>query len=213
MYRSQDGGKTWQRVLHRDDLIENPWDIFPSIVIQLAVNSDKAGIMVVGDPLEDDYDDHVFLAANEGLGITAVNGEYMPEELVYSRRESRVIRLRQAYAPERKRLLPGGGIANLPVLGLNPILTDAEAAGFAGIGNTIQDHLYRTYGDREKWDLEWGVSEGRLVLFQIRTFVGNKVARNMTALRRLETDVRGGAPAGIAIGDPSIGIISATAAR
>src|SRR5690606_20272143 len=85
----------------REDLIENPWDIFPSVIIQLAVNSDKAGVMIVGHHSEDDATNAVILAANEGLGITTVNGDHVAEEIEVYREDNEVRRIRRAYAPTR----------------------------------------------------------------------------------------------------------------
>jgi hypothetical protein len=171
----------------RDDLIENPWDIFPSVIIQIGINSDKAGVMVVGSHETDDLEDAVLLAGNEGLGITTVNGEYVPEELIFSRKTRTVTRLRRAYAQTRKSMLPQGGFAEHPARGLDPLITDAEAAALADAGDAIQKHAARTYGELGKWDLEWGIVDGRVILFQVRPFIGNKVARNVSTLLRLQT--------------------------
>ncbi|MGE0615375.1 MAG: PEP/pyruvate-binding domain-containing protein [Bacteriovoracia bacterium] len=172
----------------RQDLIENPWDVYPSVVVQIGINGTKAGVMVVGSTQNEEYQDEVMIAANEGVGITVVNGEYNPEEVLVSRHAGTVNRVRRAYAPTRKVLLPDGGFADVPVQGLDPIIPEAHAKALAGKGDGIQKHLMQAYPKLEsrKWDMEWAMVEDKVVLLQIRPFIGNKIAANVAELKRLE---------------------------
>lgn len=175
----------------RQDLIENPWDVYPSVVIQIGINGTKAGVMVVGSTTTEDFDDEVIIAANEGVGITVVNGEYNPEEVIVSRKAGTVNRVRKAYAPTRKVLLPEGGFAEQPVQGLDPIIPDEHAKQLASVGDQIQRHLTRSYPNAKnlKWDMEWAMVEDKLALLQIRPFIGNKIAANVAGLRVLEKPI------------------------
>ncbi len=171
----------------RQDLIDNPWDIFPSVLIQVGINADKMGVMVVGDTITDDQDDTVILAANEGLGFTTVNGEFFPEELKVFRKSNTIQRLRRAYAPTKKAFNPKGGVQEVPVAGLDPVIEDSEALQLAAFGDRIQKHMETSYGVQGKWDLEWGILNKKIYLVQIRPFVGNKIAKNVASLKKLES--------------------------
>lgn len=171
----------------REDLIENPWDIFPSVIIQLAAPSEKAGIMIVGSPLEDDEDDVVHLAVNEGLGLTAVAGDYSAEEVIFHRKTGKIEKLQNAYAATKKVLAPEGGVKDVAINGEGKnILSEAEIKQLAELGDKIQKHLKKEYNIGGKWDLEWGVINGKVYLFQIRPFIGNVVVKDIGSLKILE---------------------------
>ncbi len=171
----------------REDLIENPWDIFPSVIIQLAAPSEKAGIMIVGSPLEDDEDDVIHLAVNEGLGLTAVAGDYSSEEVLYHRKTGKIEKLQNAYANAKKILAPEGGVKDVPLSNTgHNILTEDEIKQLGELGDKIQKHLKKEYNIGGKWDLEWGVIKGKVYLFQIRPFIGNLVVRDVGSLKALE---------------------------
>jgi hypothetical protein len=170
----------------RSDLIVNPWDVYPSVIIQVGISSTKAGVMIAGNPETGDPDDSVFIAANEGVGITVVNGEYSPEETIYSRKTGATLRLRKAYAPKRK-ILTSTGIQEVPSLGLSPLVTDREVQLLAKIADKTQRHLTTVFGEKRLWDFEYGVVNGRPVLFQIRKFIGNKILRNTTSIVKLQS--------------------------
>ena len=173
----------------RNDLIENPWDVYPSVVIQIALNSDVAGVMVVGDTMSEDLEDVIHLAANQGLGITTVNGEYFPEELIVSRKTGQIHQVRRAYADKQKRLKADGGITDLPADDRARLIGDPQAKTLAEIGDKVQKHL-AVNGVKEKWDLEWAILGNDVKLVQLRAFNGNKVARNVAALKTLEKSHR-----------------------
>jgi len=42
-------------------------------------------------------------------------------------------------------------------------------------------------GKLMKWDIEWGYYKGKPIMFQIRPFIGNKIAKNLAALEELQT--------------------------
>ena len=172
----------------RNDLIENPWDIHVSVVIQIALNSDVAGVMVVGDLSTDDYEDKVTLAGNAGLGITTVNGEFFPEELEVSRKGKNISQLRKAYAPSQKRLNPSGGTRDLPAINVARLINDSQALELADIGDKVQVHMRKKKNKLEKWDLEWSIIDSSVKLLQLRVFNGNKVARNLGALKSLQVN-------------------------
>lgn len=171
----------------RNDLIENPWDVYPSVVIQIAIPSEVAGVMVVGDTQTEDKEDAVLLASNQGLGITTVNGEFFPEELWLKRGSKTLSQASRAYAATKKLLKGSGGIEEIPTSNPPRLFSDDLAWELAGIGDRIQKTLASDYVLNEKWDLEWGILGGRVILFQIRVFNGNKIAKNVAALRTLES--------------------------
>ncbi|OQW47978.1 MAG: hypothetical protein A4S09_14365 [Proteobacteria bacterium SG_bin7] len=184
----------------REDLIENPWDIFPSVIVQLAAPSEKAGIMIVGSPLEDDEDDVVHLAANEGLGLTAVAGDYSSEEVVYHRKSGKIEKLQNAYASHKKVLAPQGGVQDVALAetGQN-LLSETEIKQLAELGDKIQKHLKKEYNIDGKWDLEWGIIKGKVYLFQIRPFIGNLVVKDVGSLRALERPKNNHGPVNLSV--------------
>ncbi len=169
----------------RQDLISNPWDLYPSVVIQIAIPSKVAGVMVVGDTQEDDFEDSLLIAANEGLGITTVNGEFTPEEILYSRKSNTYEIVGSSYAKSKKVLNPAGGISEAPVTLGNRLVSDSEVLQLKTMGDMVQKYFI-SQGRKEKWDMEWGVLENQVVLLQMRPFIGNKIARNLSSLKRLQ---------------------------
>ena len=55
------------------------------------------------------------------------------------------------------------------------------------MGNQIQEILERKKGNIMKWDIEWGYYKGKPIMFQVRPFIGNKIAKNLAALEDLQT--------------------------
>ncbi|MGE0615649.1 MAG: PEP/pyruvate-binding domain-containing protein [Bacteriovoracia bacterium] len=185
----------------RQDLLENPWDVLPSVVVQIGVEADKAGVMIVGNPtVTDDIEDTVYIAANEGLGFTTVGGEFSAEELTISRKKDYEYRRhKRAYALTKYIFRKDGAfdpndvekqfLSAVPVTGLSPVVTPEEAKELARIGDAIQKHIHQNYGILGKWDLEWCIKDGKVVIVQLRAFNGNKLIRDTSSLGKLQKSV------------------------
>lgn len=174
----------------RKELIENPWDVVPSVLIQVGINSEKAGVMIVGDPQSKDETDLVYIAANEGIGVTTVNGEKSPEVVTVSRKSGVVQTARTTNAKEKWALKawPHSGLIKTPAGIVKPIITEDVARQLAHMGDGIQKHMASKYGYRNmKWDLEFCVLGGKAYLVQVRPFIGNQVFRDTALLKVLES--------------------------
>ncbi|MBK9038296.1 MAG: hypothetical protein IPL83_03880 [Bdellovibrionales bacterium] len=174
----------------RKELIENPWDVVPSVLIQVGINSEKAGVMIVGDPQSTDFGDLIYIAANEGIGVTTVNGEKSPEVVTVSRTTGRVQTARTTNAKEKWALKawPHSGLMKVSAGVIKPIITEDVARQLAKMGDGIQKQMASKYGYKNmKWDLEFCVLGNKAFLVQVRPFMGNQVFRNLALLKTLES--------------------------
>ncbi|MBK7843003.1 MAG: hypothetical protein IPJ71_04805 [Bdellovibrionales bacterium] len=174
----------------RKELIENPWDVVPSVLIQVGINSEKAGVMIVGDPQSKDFSDLIYIAANEGIGVTTVNGEKSPEVVTISRTTGQIQTTRTTNAKEKWALKawPHSGLMKVSAGVIKPIITQDVAKQLASMGDGIQKKMASKYGYKGmKWDLEFCVLGNKAFLVQVRPFMGNQVFRNLALLKTLES--------------------------
>jgi hypothetical protein len=174
----------------RKELIENPWDVVPSVLIQVGINSEKAGVMIVGDPQSKDFSDLIYIAANEGIGVTTVNGEKSPEVVTISRATGKIQTVRTTNAKEKWALKawPHSGLMKVSAGVIKPIITEDVAKQLAKMGDGIQKKMASKYGYKDmKWDLEFCVLGNKAFLVQVRPFMGNQVFRNLALLKTLES--------------------------
>ncbi|MEM7789575.1 MAG: PEP/pyruvate-binding domain-containing protein, partial [Bacteroidota bacterium] len=132
----------------------------PAVVLQPMLDPEAAGVAFSAEPVSGDRGVAV-VAAVRGLGSALVDGRADAETLhidasgTVTRRET---------PPQRvaDRLGPGGGVEEVAVDGVAPVLTDAQAASVAALARNAE----ATFDAPQ--DIEWAIAEGRLWLLQSR---------------------------------------------
>lgn len=173
----------------RSAVIVNPWEVYPSVVVQIGIPSIKSGVMVVGATNGSDALHEILISSNFGLGITVVDGEAVPEEIRFRRNQDHLTLERTRSVSQvryREFDRERGGTAIRPIAGSvfegRQVLSDEEATRLARMGMEVQAYFTRLYGRAQRWDLEWGWWDGHPVLFQVRPFIGNSRFRDLHLL-------------------------------
>lgn len=164
--------------LWRRQVLEEGSDVYPSVLLQQTIPSEKSGVLITSGLQEGGPDDLTVVAA-EGVG-GGVDGEDS-ETLVLSP-NGQVRLLSQAKSPRRRQVVAGG---TRWVASRRPetLLQPAEIEQLRTVVATWHDKTRGTPDEDTTWDIEYGFLDGRLWLFQIRPFVRY---RNSEVYEKLE---------------------------
>ncbi len=142
-----------------------------AVVVQQMVESEIAGVMFVGNPMNARADE-IVINASWGLGEMVVSGSVTPDEYIVSR-DSLKVKRRQIGSKEFRVLQDkknSKGTVKEPVpvsLREQYTLTDEQASKLAEMGKRVNDY----YGGLPQ-DIEWGWSKGSFYLLQSRPITG-----------------------------------------
>jgi phosphoenolpyruvate synthase/pyruvate phosphate dikinase len=181
---------TYRSFSWRQTLIDEPLWVLPSVVILESVPTTKSGVLVTAD-LEGKDRSKMLVATSEGVG-GAVDGT-PAETLVWS--PSGVELVTMFKSPYRRLLLPDGGSEIVPSTGSETVLSDAEIEQLVATAARIRDEFEPSLdpaGQPRAWDIEFGFADGKLWLFQTRSFIGNESLKNISALAGYEVPASGG---------------------
>lgn len=177
--------KSWS---WRADLIQNPWNILTSVIIQVGVDSDRAGVMIVGDTTKaSDLTNQIHIASNDGLGLSVVDGRYMSEEIKYSRDLDAIKVVKKSFSPTKLVFDINGGVKTVKTQLKDRVLTNYHVRKLATYGNHLQKLMLENYNILKKWDIEWGMKGDKVILFQMRPFIGNKWKKDISLLSNLSS--------------------------
>jgi phosphoenolpyruvate synthase/pyruvate phosphate dikinase len=171
----------------RQNNMVQPLYVFPAVVVQRAVPSEKSGVMVTAD-LEGGGMHWLSVAVNEGVG-GAVEGQ-ATESLRINLNTGEVQFLAQATAPLQAALAPGGGIDHVPTSGSDSVLKPAEITQLLELARAVPKRfpsLRNEDGSPIPADIEFAFKAGRLILLQIRPFVENRRAQSNEYLVQLDS--------------------------
>ncbi|MBU1343181.1 MAG: PEP/pyruvate-binding domain-containing protein [Proteobacteria bacterium] len=181
--------------LWRQKYLENPENVFPSILLLPSVNVDKSGVVITHGIVSNSPLD-ITAAFNRGAG-GAVEGQaaetYLltesgPDILMYPARQTACTRLPAT-----------GGIEKQFLTFDQPILTREDRRQIRDLVKTVRRVLPGTPGieGQGPFDIELGFINGSMRLFQARPFVENKRAGSLNYL--LELDQGGSGPGTISM--------------
>ncbi len=174
----------------RQAFMDQPEHVYASVLLLKSVPAEKSGVMVTAD-VERGDPGWLSVAVNEGVG-GAVSGQ-TAEELRIDRESGEVRLLAQATEPFKRVLRPEGGVVSLPSDGADAVLTPREIDRLRDFAATVAGRFPVLVGAEGKpvaADIEFGFLRGRLVLFQIRPFLENAIARRSQVLIRLDAPLR-----------------------
>ena len=171
----------------RQKFLLNPENVYPSILIIPSVNVEKSGVVITtgvttGNPKD------VTIAFNRGAG-GAVEGQAAETYLL--RHDGRDMLL----SPARENQyisLPETGGTRKPITFFNePILSDVDLVSLRTFAEKLRKKLPGAPGIESKgpFDVELGIKDGAIWLFQVRPYVENKRAKSSGYLQALDPEV------------------------
>jgi len=141
--------------------------VFASVLIQRAVNADSAGVMVTKNPYKEKDQDSVFINAKHGLGIKVVNGNKVPEQVLYNGKTGAYLLLSRSNESSSLRAKSSGGIEEVKIKNLQKrVLTIELSHELLNISKVIEKHF-----KGKPQDIEWVVEKKRVWVVQTRPFL------------------------------------------
>jgi hypothetical protein len=183
--------------LWRRQILEEQGGVYPSVLIQETIRSDKSGVLITSGLQEGGPEDLTVVAA-EGVG-GAVEGE--DAETLLMEPDGGVRLLSQAKAPSRREVVPGGTrwvAAERPERLLQP----QELRQLRDVVDAWRARRATTPDADTTWDIEYGFVGGRLWLFQIRPFIRYGNSDVYARLSELDAGARANADRPLRLADP-----------
>ena len=167
----------------RQRYLNNPENVFPSIVIIPSVNGDYSGVMITTGVTTGESED-ITVAFNRGVG-GAVDGQAAESWLL------RADGTEQLITPAREATyltIPAtGGSVRKQTTFERRILSDENLDALRDIAARIKQQLPNSPGitTTGPWDIELGFKDNKIWLFQVRPFVENKQAAASEYLQQI----------------------------
>ena len=165
----------------RQQYLENPEEVYPSILIIPSVNVDKSGVIITKGVNRGD-DDDISISFSRGVG-GAVEGQSAESYIVHNNGYSELI------APGREtkyRTIPatGGSAYNYAALS-DPVLSSEEVSKLNTMAKSIAQKMDLLSESQHAYDIELGIKDGFIWLFQVRPFVENNDALSSDYLKSM----------------------------
>ncbi|HZJ66924.1 MAG TPA: PEP/pyruvate-binding domain-containing protein [Kofleriaceae bacterium] len=143
--------------------------VYSAVLIQIGVNATAAGVLVTKN-LWDPTDDHGFtINAKFGLGMRVVEGQKVPEQIVFDPTNDGTKIISRADDPVMLRFDEHGGIKELPVPpGSGVILSEDRAKRLCA----QIEKLLSVFPRDAPLDVEWVLEGERFWIVQARPYVG-----------------------------------------
>ena len=155
-------------VLERQRFGVDQRQVHAGVLVQVGVNATAAGVLVTKN-LYDPQDDHTFtINAKKGLGIRVVDGERIPEQVLFDVRYPGARVISRSDDPIMLVFGPDGGVQEVEITPGEPVLTDARSRDIALAGQS----MLRLFGDVAPLDIEWLLEGDTLWIVQVRPLVG-----------------------------------------
>jgi len=171
----------------RQKFLLNPENVYPSILIIPTVNVDKSGVLITYG-LSSKKQSDLTLAFNRGAA-GAVEGQVAESYLLTGNNE--YILLHPAREPQYTFLPSNGGIVKKWTTFEEPILTETELSQIKKLAQTIEKKMWQ--GDSQTkpipLDIELGIKDNSIWLFQVRPYVENKKASSVYYLNSLDPEI------------------------
>jgi len=135
-------------------------------LIQEAVPSESSGVMMTANPFDSGDRDAIFISAKRGLGIRVVDGQKVPEQIVFRAGSNAVQVLTRTQDDSRLVFAPNGGVVAVPSPPNRAVLTDSLIRRLAKVGQT----LHKLFGNRPQ-DIEWAVVGDQIYILQSRPYL------------------------------------------
>jgi phosphoenolpyruvate synthase/pyruvate phosphate dikinase len=137
-----------------------------AVLIQEAVPSESSGVMITANPFDSADKDSIFISAKRGLGIRVVDGQKVPEQIVFREDTNAVQILTRSQDDGRLVFAPDGGIRTVPTPPDLAVLSDPLIRRLAATGKAIQ----RLFGNRPQ-NIEWAIVGDQIYILQSRPYL------------------------------------------
>ena len=173
----------------RQRYLDNPENVYPSILIIPSVDVEYSGVMITKG-ISNDKEDDLTIAFSRGAG-GAVDGQSAEAWLLDTFQTSRLLSpAREAYY---NRLPENGGLERKIATLEEPILNQKNIEEIRALAKNMRVTIPQqtTKDNFGPYDVELGFLNDKLWLFQIRPFVENKNAKSSEYLKSISPEVDG----------------------
>lgn len=146
-----------------------PDAVVMGVLVQTAVDSVNAGVMITRDPFDANHRYVTYISAKRGIGIRVVEGQRQAEQVMYSSRSKAVQVISRSADDTALQLDPNGGVKEVALEVGRVVLTDALVLRLAAAAVSVK----RLFGGVEQ-DIEWATAGDRIVLLQSRPYVDKR---------------------------------------
>jgi phosphoenolpyruvate synthase/pyruvate phosphate dikinase len=170
----------------RQASMDQPEQVYVSILLLKSVAVEKSGVMVTAD-VESGAPGWLSVAVSEGFG-GAVSGQ-RAEELRINPKNSQVHLLAHATEPFKRILRPKGGVASVLASGTEAVLSRSDITRLMALAGEIPRRfpwLKDKDGRPVPADVEFGFIRDQLYLFQIRPYLESSKAKRNRYLWHLD---------------------------
>ena len=138
--------------------------VFAAVFVQEGINADSAGVLITMNPF--DKEDHrgVYINAKRGLGMKVVEGQRIPEQIIYRPQTNTVRVLTRSNEDTLLTFDDKGGLKEIQDYPDRAILTDATARKLSRAALLIKKH----FGGRDQ-DIRMGNRQRRSLYCSITT--------------------------------------------
>lgn len=165
----------------RQQYLENPEEVYPSILIIPSVNVDKSGVIITKG-VSRGGDGDMSISFSRGVG-GAVEGQSAESYVIHNRGYTELI------SPGREtkyRTIPAtGGSTYAYSTFIDPVLDNGNLKALTLMSQQISDKMDKATGGHGPYDIELGIKDDKIWLFQVRPFVENKSANGSLYLTSL----------------------------
>jgi phosphoenolpyruvate synthase/pyruvate phosphate dikinase len=156
----------------RQSYLNNPENVYPSILVIPSVNVDYSGVIITKD-INNGSDQDMTVAFSRGVG-GAVDGQRAETYII---KEDKYYDLISPSREAKYRTIPSTGGSSVETANFSePILTDGNMADLIEIVNKVKEEIPKNTDMQGPYDIELGFKDNKIWLFQIRPFVENKTA-------------------------------------
>ena len=174
----------------RQGHMEDPEDVFVSVLLLKSVPVEKSGVMVTVD-LDSGDRGWLSIAGNEGIAGATAGQE--AEEIRVHLVDRKVRLMASATEPMKRIISPAGGLKFTASSGADVVLTPPEIAQLVNLAKILPERFpsfQDSLGQPTPVDVEFGFLKNRLILFQIRPFVQDLQARRTQLFSGLDRGLR-----------------------
>ncbi len=145
-------------------------DVYMSTLIQVGVDMQKGGVLITKDPFAiSNEEEAIYLSVVCGHNSNVVNNKGIPEQILYRPGPDLVTVKTLSDQVNSLRFAVGGDLRQTNDKCAGPqgrVLTDADVRRVSKAAIAIRD----AFGDATQ-DIEWGIMNGRLYIFQSRPYI------------------------------------------
>ncbi|HZS46282.1 MAG TPA: PEP/pyruvate-binding domain-containing protein [Blastocatellia bacterium] len=140
--------------------------VYAAVFVQEGINADSAGVLITTNPF--DKQDHrgVYINAKRGLGIKVVEGQKVPEQIIYRPQTNTVRVLTRSNEDTLLTFDDKGGVKEIQSFPDRAVLTDATARKLSRAALAIKQH----FRGRDQ-DIEWVIVKDQVYIVQSRPYI------------------------------------------